>query len=72
MKQISTIHGFALSAWAWASVASYIITQYFLYYLQYSFKDICQVLSILYCIALIGSILLLNSKKIIVNKDKTF
>lgn len=72
MKQISTIHGFALSAWAWASVASYIITQYFLYYLHYSFKDICQVLSILYCIALIGSILLLNSKKIIVNKDKTF
>lgn len=63
MKQISTIHGFALSAWAWASVASYIITQYFVYYLHYSFDDICQVLSILYCIALIGSILLLKSKK---------
>lgn len=63
MKQLSTIHGFALSAWAWASVAAYVITQIFIYNLGYTYQEICNILGILYLVALFGSLYLYNQKE---------
>ena len=63
MKQISTIHGFALSAWAWASVASYIITQILIYRLHYSIEVVYILLCVLYFFGLLGGMSLLTFKK---------
>lgn len=63
MKQISTIHGFALSAWAWASVASYIITQVLIYRLHYSIEVVYILLCVLYFFGLLGGMSLLTFKK---------
>lgn len=63
MKQISTIHGFALSAWAWASVASFLITQILIYRLHYSIEEVCTYLCVLYFFAMLGGVSLLTLKK---------
>lgn len=68
MKQISTIHGFALSAWAWASVASFLITQVLIYRLHHSIEEVCIYLCILYFFALLGGVGLLTLKRC--NKEK--
>lgn len=51
LTRLSTIHGLTLSAWAWASVASYIITQVFIYRMGYDFRETCMILGILYTLA---------------------
>lgn len=55
LARLSTIHGLALSAWAWASVASYIISQVFIYRMGYGFEDTCMILGGLYAIAFLLS-----------------
>lgn len=48
MKKISTIHGYILSAWAMASIASYLFMQLFVYRLDLSFSVVIPILSLLY------------------------
>lgn len=61
MKKISTIHGYVLSAWAMASIASYLFMQLFVYRLNLSFSVVIPILSILY---IIGLIFTLKLKKV--------
>jgi len=48
MKNISTIHGFALSAWAWAAVGAFIITQILIYQMNIEYDVVIKLLSLLY------------------------
>ena len=59
MKKISTIHGYALSAWAWASVASFVITQVLVYHWNIEFNNLLAILGIVY---ILGYILVLSIK----------
>lgn len=61
MKNISTIHGYVLSAWAMASIASYLFMQLFVYRLNLSFSEVIPILSVLY---IMGLIFTLNLKKL--------
>ena len=51
MEKISTIHGFALSAWAWASIGAYILTQLTIYYIQLDYQQVICILAIMYLLA---------------------
>ena len=62
MERISTIHGFALSAWAWASVAAFVITQLFIYKLELSFDFVLMVLGLLFCVAFVISLTIKERK----------
>lgn len=50
MKKISTIHGYILSAWAIAALASYFITQLFVYRLNLGYDYLLIALALLYAI----------------------
>ncbi len=52
MNNVSTIHGYILSAWAFASITSYLLSQFFIYYLCISFGLYVGILGIIYLIAL--------------------
>lgn len=62
MERISTIHGFALSAWAWASVAAFVITQVFIYKLGFSNNFVMLILGVLFCIAFVISLTIKHRK----------
>lgn len=62
MKKISTIHGYALSAWAWASVAAFIITQVLLYHMHLSYDSLFVALGSFYVVGYI-LVLLIKDKK---------
>lgn len=56
MKQISMIHGFALSAWAWAGLSGNQLSNLIINKLNGTYTDLFIVLSVLYFIALLITI----------------
>lgn len=56
MKQISMIHGFALSAWAWAGLSGNQLSNLIINKLNRTYTDLFMVLSVLYFIALLITI----------------
>jgi OFA family oxalate/formate antiporter-like MFS transporter len=60
MAQISTIHGFALSAWAWAGLSGNQISNLVLNTLQWSYESLFGILAVLYFISLL---IMFNIKK---------
>lgn len=62
MEKISTIHGLTLSAWAWASVASFGITQIFIYKLGFDFNKVSLILSGMYLLMFLFSLSFLRKK----------
>lgn len=63
MDNLSTIHGLTLSAWAWASVASFGLTQILIYKLNLIIDKISLVLSLLYLMMFIFSLTFLKNNK---------
>jgi hypothetical protein len=53
MDKISTIHGFALSAWAWAGLSGNQLSNLIINRLQLSYIDLFTVLGCLYFISLL-------------------
>ena len=60
MAQISTIHGFALSAWAWAGLSGNQISNLVLNTLHWSYESLFGILAVLYFISLL---IMFNIKK---------
>lgn len=62
MKQISMIHGFALSAWAWAGLSGNQLSNLILNRLGYSFTELFIVLASLYFVAYLVTISIKSNK----------
>ncbi|MBR0037861.1 MAG: MFS transporter [Bacteroidales bacterium] len=60
MKRISMIHGFALSAWAWAGLSGNQLSNLILNRLNYSFGVLFAVITILYAIAFLITVSIKN------------
>lgn len=63
MKRISTIHGFALSAWAWAGLSGNQLSNLILNKLGGDYVDLMLVLGVLYAVAFIVTISIWNGDK---------
>ena len=63
MNKISTIHGYVLSAWAWASVASYFLMQLFVYQWNLDYQNIFVILAGLYFIGYLMTIWIKDRKE---------
>lgn len=63
LRQISTIHGFALSAWAWAGLSGNQLANLIVNYLKLDFGWLMTVLAVLYVLSLGISVSLLSFKK---------
>lgn len=53
MKNISAIHGFALSAWAWAGLSGNQLSNYIINQMNYSYEHLITIIACLYSISLI-------------------
>lgn len=56
MDNISTIHGFALSAWAWAGLSGNQLSNYVINQMNYSYEHLVSIIACLYAISLIISL----------------
>lgn len=63
MNQISMIHGFALSAWAWAGLSGNQLSSYLINVQGYGYEVLFAVLGVLYTIAFLINLLLMRSHK---------
>ncbi|MFI3213180.1 MAG: OFA family MFS transporter [Eubacteriales bacterium] len=62
MKQVSQIHGLALSAWAFAGLSGNQLSSYIVHYTSYSYEGVLVVTGVLYLIAFVVSMVLVRKK----------
>ena len=61
MEKISMIHGFALSAWAWAGLSGNQLSSYLINIKGYGYDVLFAVLGVLYAISFVISLSLMHS-----------
>ena len=60
MKNISTIHGLALSAWAWAGLSGNQLSNFIINKMGMNYTQLITILGSLYCVALIITLTIKN------------
>ena len=60
MKNISTIHGLALSAWAWAGLSGNQLSNFIINKMGMNYTQLITILGTLYCVALIITLTIKN------------
>ena len=70
MEKISTIHGLALSAWAWAGLSGNQLSNLIINQLGMSYEVLCIVLAVLYLIALLLTFSIPKNKEYIEYEDQ--
>ena len=63
MNQISMIHGFALSAWAWAGLSGNQLSSYLINVKGYGYETLFMVLGVLYAAAFVISLMVTRSRQ---------
>lgn len=63
MNQISMIHGFALSAWAWAGLSGNQLSSYLINVKGYGYETLFMVLGVLYAVAFVISLMVTQSRQ---------
>lgn len=63
MAKISTIHGFALSAWAWAGLSGNQLANLIINYLHMSYQTLIIVIGALYLLSLLISLTLIDRRR---------
>ena len=62
MEKISTIHGLALSAWAWAGLSGNQISNFVINKMQWSYETLFLILGGLYLVSLLITISIIKEK----------